>query len=183
MQGRSKTKKSVYFRVNFKLFDEGSKTWHIRSNDTKRTYCIILRFYYWLMAKYLKSDTTIENYAVSKIPLRQLANPIGKNRIYLARSAISPIFIGNQKCQNRGCIWSWIPATCRWSFKEWSWRGNVAYGFNTSIFSKTSKQKKTENGHVFGCLMFWFPAKEIKKTNKQTNRLLLKHIFEVTHVV
>ena len=81
MQGRSKTKKIVYFRVNFKLFDEGSKTWHIRSNGTKRTYCIILRFYYWLMAKYLKSDTTIENCAVSKIPLRQPISNLSKRAV------------------------------------------------------------------------------------------------------
>ena len=72
MQGRSRTKKIVYFRVNFKLFAEGSKTWPIGSNDTKRKYCIILHFFYWLMVKYLKSDPITEKYVVSKIPHRQL---------------------------------------------------------------------------------------------------------------
>ena len=36
MQGRSRTRKIVYFRVNFKLFAEGSKTWRILSNNKKR---------------------------------------------------------------------------------------------------------------------------------------------------
>ena len=71
MQGRSRIKKIVYFRVSFKLFTWGSKTWRIWLNDTKWTYCIILHFFYWLMGKYLKYDTIIENYAVSKIQHRQ----------------------------------------------------------------------------------------------------------------
>ena len=62
--------KIVYFRVNFKLLAEGSKTWRISSNDTKRTYCLSLRFFYRLMAKYLKSDSIIENYAVSDGPFQ-----------------------------------------------------------------------------------------------------------------
>ena len=61
MKGRSRTKKIVYFRVNFKLFR--------------------FRFFYWLMAKYLKSDSTIENYAVSKIPHRKLISNLSKHAV------------------------------------------------------------------------------------------------------
>ena len=46
MRGRSKTKKSVYFSVNFKRFAEGSKKFRICSNNIKRTYDIISHFFY-----------------------------------------------------------------------------------------------------------------------------------------
>ena len=81
MQGRSRTRKIVYFRVNFKLFAEGSKTWRIWSNDKKGTRCIILRRFYWLMAKYLKSDSITESYVVTKIPLRQPISNLSKRAV------------------------------------------------------------------------------------------------------
>ena len=67
MRGWSKTKKSVYFSVNFKRFAEGSKKFRICSNNIKRTYDIISRFFYWLTAKYTNSDSITKNYAVLKI--------------------------------------------------------------------------------------------------------------------
>ena len=71
MRGRSKTKKSVYFSVNFKRFAEGSKKFRICSNNIKRTYDIISRVFYLLTAKYTKSDSIIKNYAVLKITHKQ----------------------------------------------------------------------------------------------------------------
>ena len=81
MQGRSRTRKIVYFRVNFKLFAEGSKTWRILSNDKKGTRCIVLRRFYWVMAKYLKSDSITESYVVTKIPLRQSISNLSKRAV------------------------------------------------------------------------------------------------------
>ena len=50
--------------------------------------------------------------------------------------------------------------------------------------AKQANKKKLKMGMYLVALCFDSQQRKLKKqTNKQTNRLLLKHIFEVTHVV
>lgn len=71
MWGRSKTRKIVYFIVNFQRFAGGSKNLCTRSNSINWTCDIILHLFCWLIAKYINSDQTVKNYAVLKISHKQ----------------------------------------------------------------------------------------------------------------
>ena len=198
MQGRSSTRKIVYFRVNFKLFAEGSKTWRILSNDKKGTRCIILRRFYWLMAKYLKSDSITESYVVTKIPLRQPISNLSKRAVVPRRFSQKDNGIwspDHYPCLALGLVfqnqekhfWGLVFSTCRSSMNF----GNIPWSkgawLNLCIFVVTSFL--VQNQYLKKCL-FWklaqlfFYGEESINSSKRAWKLwitkLERNVFRVT---